>query len=181
MGDPYTVLGLSPGASEEEIKAAYRRLAKKYHPDLHPGDQEAAKKMQEINAAYEALRNPSQRNAAQDRASGNTGGCSEPYSGQSGQAWQQTGDFDFSDLFGWGRTGGRRPVILYIFAGILALNILFSLIGSFGRQRQYEQYYAQQELWEDYLETMPTFPEGESYEYPGDARGYPYWWGQPGN
>lgn len=69
MGDPYTVLGLSPGASEEEIKGAYRRLAKKYHPDLHPGDQEAAKKMQEINAAYEALRNPSQRNAAQDRAS----------------------------------------------------------------------------------------------------------------
>lgn len=50
MHNPYTVLGVSPGATEEEIKSAYHRLAKKYHPDLHPGDEEAARKMKEINA-----------------------------------------------------------------------------------------------------------------------------------
>ena len=51
MDDPYKVLGLSPDASDEEVKKAYRRLAKQYHPDLNPGDPVAAKKMQEINAA----------------------------------------------------------------------------------------------------------------------------------
>ena len=49
--DPYKVLGLSPGASDEEVTKAYRKLAKKYHPDLNPNDKEVAKKMSEINAA----------------------------------------------------------------------------------------------------------------------------------
>jgi molecular chaperone DnaJ len=58
MTDPYQVLGVSRDASDEEVKQAYRRLAKKYHPDRNPGDQEAAKRMQEINAAYEQIKNP---------------------------------------------------------------------------------------------------------------------------
>ena len=56
--DPYQVLGVSPNASEDEIRQAYRRLAKKYHPDLNPGDKTAAQKMNEINAAYDAIKNP---------------------------------------------------------------------------------------------------------------------------
>ena len=56
--DPYKVLGISRDASDDEIKQAYRRLAKQYHPDRNPGDQEAAKKMQEINAAYEQIKDP---------------------------------------------------------------------------------------------------------------------------
>ena len=56
--DPYKVLGVSPDASDDEIKRAYRVLAKKYHPDLNPGDAEAARKMQEVNAAYEQIKNP---------------------------------------------------------------------------------------------------------------------------
>ena len=58
--DPYKVLGVSPNASDEEIKRAYRELAKKYHPDRNPGDEEAAKKMQQVNAAYEQIKNPPQ-------------------------------------------------------------------------------------------------------------------------
>ena len=58
IDDPYKVLGVSRDASDDEIKRAYRRLAKQYHPDVNPGDAEAARKMQEINAAYEQIKNP---------------------------------------------------------------------------------------------------------------------------
>ncbi len=58
MMDPYKVLGVSPGASEEEIKRAHRTLAKKYHPDINPGNEAAAEKMNEINAAYDILTKP---------------------------------------------------------------------------------------------------------------------------
>ena len=60
IDDPYKVLGVSPDASDEEIKRAYRRLAKQYHPDRNPGDENAAKMMQRINAAYEQIKNPPQ-------------------------------------------------------------------------------------------------------------------------
>ena len=58
ISDPYKVLGVAPNASDEEIKAAYRALAKKYHPDLNPGDEKAARRMNEINAAYDQIKNP---------------------------------------------------------------------------------------------------------------------------
>ena len=58
MADPYQILGVDRNASDEEIKRAYRKLAKKYHPDANPGDESAAKKMQEINDAYDRIRNP---------------------------------------------------------------------------------------------------------------------------
>ena len=62
ISDPYKVLGVSPNASDEEIKKAYRTLAKKYHPDMNPGDKEAERKMNEINAAYDQIKNPQQSN-----------------------------------------------------------------------------------------------------------------------
>lgn len=56
MKDPYEVLGVPHGASEEEVTKAYRKLAKQYHPDLNPGDEAAAQKMSEINDAYDRIK-----------------------------------------------------------------------------------------------------------------------------
>ena len=56
MADPYTILGVLPDSSAEEISKAYHKLAKKYHPDVNQGSPEAAKKMSEINAAYEQIK-----------------------------------------------------------------------------------------------------------------------------
>ena len=100
MGDPYKILGVSPDASDEEIKRAYRQLAKKYHPDRNPGDTEAARKMQEVNDAYERIKNP--QKAAQSGPYGSSGGYGnaggyggyyDPFGGYRQQSYgSQTGD-----------------------------------------------------------------------------------------
>ena len=59
--DYYEVLGIQKGASEADIKAAYRKLAKKYHPDLNPDDPEAEAKFKEINEANDVLSDPQKR------------------------------------------------------------------------------------------------------------------------
>ena len=61
MYDPYAVLGVARGATEDEIKKAYRKVAKMYHPDLHPGDAEAEEKFKEANEAYDVLSNPEKK------------------------------------------------------------------------------------------------------------------------
>ena len=92
IDDPYRVLGVNRDASDEEIKQAYRRLAKKYHPDLNPGDQEAARRMQEVNAAYEQIKNPEKASASQG-GQGSYGGYGyDPFGGYGRRTYSETAD-----------------------------------------------------------------------------------------
>jgi len=116
--DYYDILGVSRGAGEKDLKSAFRRLAKQYHPDANPGDKNAEHKFKEINEAYEALRDP-QRRAAYDRfghAAFETGGMGggHPGAGGFGPEFASSMSDIFEDLFGEfmgggrGRGGGRR-------------------------------------------------------------------------
>ena len=95
IDDPYKILGVSPNASDEEIKQAYRRLAKQYHPDRNPGDEEAAKKMQQINAAYEQIKNPG---ASQQGGYGGYGQY-DPFGGFGGYQQRTYTDSDTGDNY----------------------------------------------------------------------------------
>jgi len=86
--DPYDVLGIERGASPDEVKSAFRRLAQRFHPDRNPGDERAQQKFKEINAAYQILSDPDKR-AVFDRFG---------VSGMDGGSGGGFGGFDFGDL-----------------------------------------------------------------------------------
>jgi molecular chaperone DnaJ len=104
--DYYEILGVAKDASEADLKAAFRKLAMKYHPDRNPGDQEAEKQFRELNEAYDVLKDE-QKRAAYDRyghsafANGNGASAGAGFGG---------GNFSdiFEDLFGDFMGGGRR-------------------------------------------------------------------------
>ncbi len=95
--DPYKVLGVSPDASEEEITKAYRKLAKKYHPDLNPGDAAAAEKMSEINAAYDMIK--SGNIPSPGSTSGGRPGYGNPSGGYTGGYTGGFGTDPFEEFF----------------------------------------------------------------------------------
>ena len=122
MRDPYTVLGVARTASEEEVKRAYRKLAKQLHPDLNPTDKKMAERFKEVSSAYHILGDKELR-AKFDR--GEIGPDGQPRAprfeyadagpgrGPSGFGFNFGGDSDdilreFGDLFGRGRAGARR-------------------------------------------------------------------------
>ena len=128
MKDPYEVLGVDRKTSVEEIRAAYRKLAKQYHPDLHPGDASAEERFKEVGAAYNLLGDAEKR-ARYDRGEIDAGGAERPertywraYADADrgeGEKYRQfsggeEGDFAAEDLFAdlFGRMGGgaRRTV-----------------------------------------------------------------------
>jgi len=111
----YKTLGVSKKATDEEIKKAYRKLARKYHPDRNPGDKEAEEKFKEISAAHDVLGDPEKRKeydeGSEDLLVGGFPGGGNPFGGGApgGQAGG-FGGFDFGDILGgMFNRGGRGP------------------------------------------------------------------------
>jgi len=123
--DYYDVLGLKRGASQKEIKQAYRKLARKHHPDVNPGDKGAEERFKEINSAYEVL-NDAEKRKKYDRY-GDRWEMAEAFekaraqqgAGGGGQNYQ----FDLNDLFGRGGASGGQ-----------GFENLFDLFGGRGRR-----------------------------------------------
>jgi molecular chaperone DnaJ len=114
--DYYEVLGIQKGASEDEIKKAYRTLAKKYHPDLNPGDKDAEAHFKEVNEAYQILSDNDKRakydqfgHAGVDPNFGAGGAYGGGFGGFGGEGFDfsDIGDI-FGDIFGFGGGQSRR-------------------------------------------------------------------------
>ena len=108
--DYYEILGVQKGATEEEIKKAYKKMARKYHPDLNPGDKEAEEKFKEVNEAYEVL-SDSEKKARYDQfgfagVDPNFGAGGGGYGGGAGFDFGDLGDI-FGSFFGGGFGGGQ--------------------------------------------------------------------------
>ena len=177
MNNPYEILGVSPGCSDEELKTAYRKLAKKYHPDLNPGDAAAAQRMNEINAAYEQIKNPPK-----------TGPGYNPYGQTYGQTYTYYGTgtdgYDpFEEVFRNFRQGNvhyqpvrRGNVLLRIILFILLFRFIATfLFGGFGYRtyRMYggsPYYYYYYYSNENDAESAPQPDYGNEY-YPGNSGG----------
>ncbi len=106
MNDPFSVLGISPSASEDEIKAAYRKLAKKYHPDVNQGSADSEAKMKEINEAYAEALKIKRSGGSYNPGQGQSSYGPQGYGSQGGYNQGYNGYEDFG--FGFGGFGGYQ-------------------------------------------------------------------------
>ena len=134
--DYYSILGVDKNATQDEIKSAYRKLAKQYHPDLHPGDNAAAEKFKEVNEAYSVVGDPDKRGKYDRGEMDMNGGAGfNPFGGGAG-GFTATGFDDifdmFSDAFGFGGSSRRRRTQVNVGSDItykLELSFMESVLG----------------------------------------------------
>lgn len=190
--NPYTVLGVPETATDEEIRAAYRRLAKKYHPDLNPNDAAAAARMNDVNVAYDQIK------TAEKRAAYKASQTSQAYhqqtaygydpwnayrrsgSGYYGGSYTGGNENDNEPPFGWGsvfeerrqqRTGGYyqyRPFRLIYLVLMFIMILMFArcVMGTFLGACSYALFGETNDSYRSNgtSETEQTEDRSESYE-----------------
>ena len=104
--DYYNILGVNKGASQDDIKKAYKKLARKYHPDLNPNDPDAHRKFQEINEANEVLSDPEKRKKYDQY--GENWKHADQFEAQQNQYGQYQGGFGGFSGFGGSNGGGAQ-------------------------------------------------------------------------
>lgn len=130
----YEILGVSKTASEDEIKSSFRKLARQYHPDLHPGDEAAANKFKEINEAYETLSDAQKRSEYDMVQSAGAAGAGFGSRGASGGGHGGSFFDDFvNNMFGEHRAGGEPSSN----GGDISLNVTLTFEeAAFGTQKE---------------------------------------------
>ena len=118
---PYELLGVAKDASADAIRKAYRKLARKHHPDVNPGDTKAEDRFKKVATAYEVLSDPKKRAAYDEFGEASLAGGFQPDKAREYARWQNTRqqrsqgfdegpvEFDFAEMFGRGRGRARGP------------------------------------------------------------------------
>jgi molecular chaperone DnaJ len=158
--DYYDILGVKKSASGDDIRKAFRKLARKYHPDVNPGDKAAEEKFKAISEANDVLSDPKKRKiydqvgfysdnidpataeayargGGQPGSGGFPGGSGRTYSGQAGNV--DFGGFDFSDMFEGARSGGGRRTTTSTSSGTGFRDIFSSIFSGGGRGEPVEE------------------------------------------
>lgn len=152
MTDPYGVLGVGSDATDAEIAKAYKRLAKRYHPDLNPDNAAAAARMGQINQAYDEIKRL--RQSGNRRASG-AQRTREPH-----YAYRPASAADWSDEYAYHRPPSTFRVAVVVLLTVLLLQLFSALLGETVPVQRFKQRFAAQS-------------SGEMYPYPVFTHLYP--------
>lgn len=135
MTDPYGILGVRPDASDAEIAKAYKRLAKRYHPDINPDNAAAAERMGQINQAYDEIKR--RRKAGERRTSGAQTAYEAYYAD-----YRRAGETSYRDEYAYHRPPSTFRVAVIIMVTVLLLQLFSVILGETPAAQRFKQQFA---------------------------------------
>lgn len=137
MTDPYGVLGVRPDATDAEIAKAYKRLAKRYHPDLNPDDPVAAQRMGRINQAYDEIKHRRRSGEPQSRRAADADPFTSYY-----RDYRRSYSTDYSDEYAYRRPASPFRFVVALMLAVLILHLFGVLLGETPPVQRFRQQFA---------------------------------------